>query len=105
VVGSSHAGKIASSLRKQGHNTEVIYEANWRVIKDNTLEMANKIELKLQKGHVDAIIYCVMDNNIYVGLDPLGNPIVATRGEDRRFHIKGDLIVVLKSAQHAVSTQ
>jgi hypothetical protein len=102
LIGSSHASKLASSLRKQGHNTGVIYESNWRVIRDNTLEMADKIQEKLQRDHVDAVIFCVIDNNIYGGLDTVGNPVTATRGEDGKFHISGDLIVVSKSAQHAI---
>jgi hypothetical protein len=30
LIGSSHAGKIAAALRKAGHHTDVLYEANWR---------------------------------------------------------------------------
>jgi hypothetical protein len=30
LIRSSHAGKLAAALRKMGHHTDVIYEANWR---------------------------------------------------------------------------
>jgi hypothetical protein len=32
VIGSSHAGKVGSALRKAGHHADVIYEANWHAV-------------------------------------------------------------------------
>jgi hypothetical protein len=100
LVGSSHAGKLGAALRKMGHNAEVVYESNWRVYRDNAVEMAEKIGDKMNRVQNDAVIFCMLDNNIYCSLDSDGNTTSATRDHNGKMHMKGDLIVVSKSAQH-----
>jgi hypothetical protein len=102
LVGSSHAGKLGAALRKKGRNTEVIYEANWRVYRENAIEMAEKITDKLNRVQTNAVIFCMLDCNIYSALDFEGNTVPASRDRNGNVHVKGDLIVVSKSAQHII---
>jgi hypothetical protein len=102
VVGSSHAGKIGAALRKKGNTAEVIYETAWRATRTNIEDMFIKVQEKLEKGHVDMIIFCVLDNSVYFGLDESGNTAPPQRGEDGSYHVIGDLILSSKTAQHAL---
>jgi hypothetical protein len=73
LVGSSHAGKLGAALRQAGHNADVIYEANWRAVKNNIDFLAEKTREKLGATRVDAVIYCVLDNSIYYALTEAGD--------------------------------
>jgi hypothetical protein len=102
VVGSSHAGKLAAALRRAGHHTEVIYEANWRATRDTVWELQERVRTKLEKKKVDVFILCVLDNNVYYSLLDDGCTKAAFKDSAGKFHMDGDIIISSKSAQHAL---
>jgi hypothetical protein len=104
LIGSSHAGKIGSSLRKLGHYADVIYQSNWRATKESVMEMSEAINAKLEATRVDSVVYCVLDNNVYYGVDEGGNSKLAARDADGVYHIEGNLTLSSKSAQHILLT-
>jgi hypothetical protein len=87
-------------LRRARHNADVIYEANWRAVKNSIDFLAEKTREKLGATRVDAVIYCVLDNSIYYALTEAGDTRPAKRDADGKYHMEGDLIVSSKSAQH-----
>jgi hypothetical protein len=82
VVGSSHAGKLRAALRKKGNTAEVIYESLWRATRTNIEAMFMDVQKKLEKSQVDMIIFCVLDNSVYFGLDEAGSTAPPQRGKD-----------------------
>jgi hypothetical protein len=56
-----------------GHQADVIYEANWRAVKANVVDMAERLREKLEVTRVDAVIFCVLDNSIYFAMDDNGD--------------------------------
>jgi hypothetical protein len=55
-----------------------------------------------KRGHVDMLIFCVLDNTVYFGLDETGNSAPPQRDADGVYHVAGDLILSSKTAQHAL---
>jgi uncharacterized membrane protein YgcG len=102
LIGSSHAGKLGTALRKMGHQAEVVYESGWRVNRASIEHMFEEIQKKLEKGHVDMIVFCVLDNSVYFGLDENGSTVQPQRDEEGKYHVAGDLILCSKTAQHAL---
>jgi hypothetical protein len=49
VIGSSHAEKVGSALRKAVHHADVIYESNWRAVKANVAAMAERVREKYKE--------------------------------------------------------
>jgi hypothetical protein len=98
-IGSSHAGKIAAALRKLGHHTDVIYEANWRATPLAVADMVDHISEKLDRTPLDAVIFCVVDNNVYYAMDEMGDLKLPVRDQEGVYHVKGDLTLASKSAQ------
>jgi hypothetical protein len=102
IVGSSHATKLGSALRKTGAQAEVIYQSNWRIKRTSVTDMTERLYNKLEGGHVDAVVYCVWDNSVYYGLTDSGETKPAERDDNGQYHIEGDLITASKSALHAM---
>jgi hypothetical protein len=104
VIGSSHAGKLGSALRKAGHHADVIYESNWRAVKANVTDMAERMREKLDVTRVDAVVLCVLDNSIYFGMDDNGDLKPPQRDRNGKFHVHGELVVSSRSSQHVLFT-
>jgi hypothetical protein len=90
------------ALRNLGHHTEGIFAASWRATRESVLGLAEQIHDKMQEVRVDAVILCVLDNNIYYGLTDTGETCLPKKDKDGNYHIEGDLIVCSKSAQHTL---
>jgi hypothetical protein len=101
-VGSIHAGKLAGALRNLGHHTEVLFEPSWRANRERVLNLAKMVNDKLQEVKIDAVIFCVLDNNNYYGLTDTEETSLPKKDKDGHYHVEGDLIVCSKSAQHAL---
>jgi hypothetical protein len=104
LIGSSHAGKIGSALRKLGHQADVIYQPNWRASKENVTEMCEAIYEKLEVTRVDTVVFCVLDNNVYYGVTEGGDSKLATKDNEGAYHIEGNLTISSKSAQQVLLT-
>lgn len=103
-IGSSHVRKLGSALRKAGLYADVIYEANWRTVKANVTDMPERLREKLEVTRVDAVVFCVLDNSIYFGMDDNGDLRPPQRDSSGKFHVHGELVVSSKSAQHVLFT-
>jgi hypothetical protein len=57
VIGSSHASKIGAALTHQGHKVTTVYEANWRVFKNNATFLAETVNARLVVEKVDYIVF------------------------------------------------
>jgi hypothetical protein len=99
LIGSSHAGKLAAALRKGRHHTEVLSEANWKATPLTVEYMAEKVREKLDRTPVGAIIFCIIDNNIYYAMDEDNELQMPQRDPKGGYHVRGDLTLASKSAQ------
>jgi hypothetical protein len=54
---------------------------------------------KLDKTPLDAVIFCVVDNNVYYAMDEMGDLKMPLRDQEGVYHVKGDLTLASKSAQ------
>jgi hypothetical protein len=102
IIGSSHAGKLGSALRKAGHHADVIYESNWRAVKANVTEMAERVREKLERTRMDTVVFCILDNSVYYCMDDNGDLIPPQRDKAGKFHIHGELVLSSRSAQQVL---
>jgi hypothetical protein len=102
VIGSSHAGKIGVSLTKQGHKVSTVYEANWRIFRNNANFLADTVTARLAAEKVDYLIFALLDNSIYHTLAENGDMLPPCRGIDSTYHMHGDLVVGSKLTQHSL---
>jgi hypothetical protein len=102
VIGSSHAGKIGAALARLGRKVTTVYEANWRVFKNNATFLAENVIARLAAEKVDYIIFALLDNSIYHALAENGEMLPPCRGIDGTFHMHGDLVVGSKLAQYSL---
>jgi uncharacterized membrane protein YgcG len=102
VIGSSHAGKLAAALTRKGHRASMVYEANWRVFRNNATFLADTVKERMAAEQFDYIIFALLDNSIYHALAENGDMLPPCRGIDGTFHMHGDLVVCSKLAQHSL---
>jgi hypothetical protein len=102
VIGSSHAGKVGSALRKAGHHADVLYESNWRAGKAKVTAMAERVREKLERTRGDAVVFCILDNSIYYSMDENGDLSPPQRDKTGAFHITGELVLSSKSSQQVL---
>jgi hypothetical protein len=73
LIGSSHTGKIGASLAKLGHKVSTVYEANWRVVRNNSTFLAETVNSRMVTEKVDYLIFALLDNSIYHALAENGD--------------------------------
>jgi hypothetical protein len=69
---------------------EVIFEPSWRANRDSLLNLASMVNDKLQEVKIDAVVYCVVDNNVYYGLSDAGETCLPKKDKDGQYHVEGD---------------
>jgi hypothetical protein len=102
LIGSSHAGKIGAALTKLGHKVSTVYEANWRIFRNNATFLAEAVYARLVTEKVYYLIFALLDNSIYHALAENGEMLPPCRGIDGTYHMHGDLVVGSKLAQHCL---
>jgi hypothetical protein len=96
VIGSSHAGKLGSALRKQGHHADVIYEANRQATKDDVIGMEEAIIQKLDVMRINTVILCILDNNIYYAVSENGDISPAKKDKNGVYQMEGNLFTSIR---------
>jgi hypothetical protein len=102
VIGSSHAGKLGAALARKGLRVSTVYEANWRIFRNNATFLAETVKERMNAEQFDYIIFALLDNSIYHALAENGEMLPPCRGIDGTFHMHGDLVVCSKLAQHSL---
>jgi hypothetical protein len=102
VIGSSHASKLEATLTRQGHRVSTVYEANWRIFKNNAMFLAETVNERMSAEKFNYIIFALLDNSIYHALEENGNMLLPCRGIAGTYHMNGDLVVCSKIAQHSL---
>ena len=102
VVGSSNARRLVAALAAKGVPVGSVLSNSWRATKQPVHDMAEQVRRELENGNYTAVIFQLLDNNMYFAGTEEGGLIPATRDQDGRYHVEGDLVLADRSAQLAV---
>ena len=101
-MGSSNARRLAAALTAKGIPVGTVTCNSWRASKQSVLDMAEHVRQELAAGNYSAIIFQLLDNNMYFAGTEEGGLIPATRDQDGHYHVEGDLVLADRLAQIAV---
>ena len=101
IIGSSNAGRLEEALQRKGVSTGHILSKNWRAPKTNVADMANQIQEELLVREYTAVVFQLLDNNMFFALCEDSSRIPA-RGLDGKFHVDGALVLADKDNQYAI---
>ena len=102
VVGSSNARWLSEALKRKLIPTGYVFSNNWRATKKSVSDMAAHITEELATRPYTAVIFHLLDNNIYFELGEVGSKSVPKKGPDGKFHVSGDLAIADKDGQYAI---
>ena len=102
VVGSSNARRLVAALAAKGIPVGSVLSNSWRATKQSVVEMAEHVRQELAAGSYTAVIFQLLDNNLYFACTEEGGLIPAARDNDGKYHVEGNLTVADKAALVAV---
>ena len=102
VVGCSNAARLAAALVAKGVPSGSVICNGWRANKQSVMDMANHVRTELEGANYTAIIFQILDNNIYFARQEDGGLSPAKKQADGIYHVEGDLVVADKAAQLAI---
>ena len=102
VVGSSNAKRLAAALAAKGIPVGSVLCNSWRATKQSVTVMADHVRQELVSGNYTAVIFQLLDNNLYFASTEEGGLIPALRDNDGNYHVEGDLTIADKTALLAV---
>ena len=102
VVGSSNARRLAAALNAKGVPAGSVICNGWRATKQSVINMAAHIRTELAASTYTAIIFQVLENNLYFACNEEGSLAPAQRDSDGCYHVEGDLVVADRADQYAV---
>ena len=102
VVGSSNARRLSEALKRKMIPTGYVFSSNWRATKKSVIDMAAHISKELESRPYTAVIYHLLDNNIYFELGEDGSKSLPKKGPDGKYHVLGDLAIADKDGQYAI---
>ena len=102
LVGSSNARRLAEALKSRGIPTGSVLSSSWRATKQSVSEMAEHVRAELAAGTYTAVVFFLLDNNLYFASNEEGGLVPATRDNDGFYHVVGNLVVADAAAQQAV---
>ena len=65
VVGSSNAKRLEEALKAKGLSTGAVFANNWRATKKSAEDMAAHVKVALEEGSYSAVVFQLLDNNIF----------------------------------------
>jgi hypothetical protein len=102
VIGSSHSLRASAGLNKQGSSTLCIHSAGCRVTATSVADMVANIKETAATASAPAAVLQLLDNSVFFGRSEDGGLRPASRGEDEKFPLMGELEVAGKERQHEV---
>ena len=75
---------------------------NWRATKNSVVDMATHIESELAARHYTAVIFQLLDKNMFFAQCEDGSRIPARRAIDGKYHVDGELVLTDKDNQYAI---
>ena len=102
VVGSSNAIRLTAALKAKGVPAGSVLCSGWRATKQSVAELTEHVKAELAASSYTAVIYFLLDNNLFFAVNDEGGHGPATRDSEGHFHVVGDLVVADPAAQQAV---
>ena len=102
IVGSSNARRLEEAMKRKGVLTGFVFSSNWRASKQSVVDMANHVKEELDKRPYNAVVFQLLDNNMFFMKGEDGSKALPKKDPDGKFHIIGDLAVADKDSQYAI---
>ena len=102
VVGSSNARRLAAAMEKKGWQTGYLLSDSWRATKKSVSDMATHILEEKDKRKYTAIIFMLLDNNMFFGQSEDGSRGLPKKEADGRYHAEGVIHLADKDGQYAI---
>jgi hypothetical protein len=99
IVGSSNAARLTRAINQTGYTVCKIINMNWRITRESCESMANTITETIDQEDPAAVVLFMMDGSVFYTRGQDGSRTLPRRGEDGKFHIKGDLTVCSQEIQ------
>ena len=96
VVGSSNAKWLAEALKAKGIATGSVLCSNWRATKKSAEDMATLVKEELAANFYSAVVYLLLDNNVYFSKFEDGSLCPARKAIDGKYHVDGELVVAAR---------
>ena len=102
VVGSSNARRLQEALQEKGIATRSIICNNWRATKKSVDELAGLVKEELAHNFHTAVIYQLLDNNIFFSKFEDGSLCPARKALDGHYHVDGELVVASRETMLSI---
>ena len=102
VVGSSNARRLEEALKAKGIPTGSILANGWRATKKSAEDMAAHVRAELEERYYSAVIFQLLDNNIFFSKFEDGSLCPSRRTGDGQYHVEGELVVASRESQFAI---
>ena len=100
VVGSSNARRLVAVMERKVWQT--VLSDSWRATKKSVSDMANNILEEKEKRKYTAIIFMLLDNNMFFGQSEDGSRGLPKKEADGRYHAEGVIHLADKDGQYAI---
>ena len=101
VVGSSNAKRLEEALKTKGITTGTVFPNNWRATKKSVEDMAGYVRTALAEGSYSAVVFQLLDNNMFFSRFEDGSLCPARRATDGKYHVDGELVIASQESQFA----
>ncbi len=96
VLGASHGGRIADTLRNDGYEVTDLTDRGWKLSKSGVTSMAEKLaRVTVSHGKDTQVILSVLDSSLFWGESDEGLA-PSVKLADHRFHIEGRVVLAGK---------
>ena len=102
VVGSSNARRLEEALKAKGIPTGSILANGWRATKKSAEDMAAHVRAELAERYYSAVVFQLLDNNIFFSKFEDGSLCPSRRTGDGNYHVEGELVVASRESQFAI---
>ena len=89
-------------MEKKGWQTGFVLSDSWRATKKSVSDMANNILEEKEKRKYTAIIFMLLDNNMFFGQSEDGSRGLPKKEADGRYHAEGVIHLADKDGQYAI---
>ena len=102
VVGSSNPRRLEEALQAKGIPTGSILANGWRATKKSAEDMAAHVRAELAERYYSAVVFQLLDNNIFFSKFEDGSLCPARKTSDGHYHVDGELVVASRESQFAI---
>ena len=102
IVLNSNAKKLEEALKAKGISTGAVLANNWRATKKSAEDMASHVKTALAEGSYSAVVFQLLDNNMFFSIFEDGSLCPARSAIDGQYHIDGELVIASQDCQFAI---